>query len=315
MDRLTGGLGWENKSLRIDYAFAPSDALGVRQRLDVGWKFGSVFPQEERQTLLWAQAQEAVEDGRWLKARALLEDLRALSPSFYPAKRLLRVVEGRMAQSLDPETLFLLGHTALEAGEYGKSADYLRKLLLLKPGHAEAQADLRRAESADAERRAARIEKEIAQETAQEILRLERRAGKLRASGSWEEALAASGRLRELDPARARDGLDQSLGQVQAMAEVADRAGDWETAQRLYRAVGLHRDVRARLEDVDRRLAEQRAARSRDLYSEGLKAYKGGDGPRARALFQEALTLTPEDKALKRALERLVETSPALNGK
>jgi tetratricopeptide (TPR) repeat protein len=306
-DRLSAGFGWENDDWRVNYAFAPAAAPGAFHRVDVGRRFGATPAPERRRDELWRDARTYVAEGRWLAARATLDELRGLSPGFYPARRLSAQVASRMEQSLDPETLYLLGHAALDDGDPERAQDFLRKLLIVKPEHAEGRAALHRAEGLSAERRDERLRAQVARERRREAEALAVRARALSGSGRWVDALGVWESRATRDPAGARAGLEEALDHVAALADGAEREGRLETARDLLRRVAAHRDVAARLSAVEKRWADGKRERGRALYAEGLKAYMAGDRRRAGALFQEALTLMPSDPALRRAVERLNE--------
>lgn len=304
-DRFTLGLGWRDSRRTLNYAFTPLPEAGSFHRFDVGWRFGNPLLQERRRDERWNEARTHVDAERWLKARDALAEVRRLDPTFYPARPLSREVDVRLAHSLDPETLFIQGMSALEAGEAERAADFLAKFLLIKPDHAEAREALRRAEKAMAGAREARVQVELAKESARERARLSASAMAAAEAGRWEEVWTKWARVLDLAPrdVAARDGLARARPELLARAAAALDKNDWSRVDELTDLLKKNTDDATR--DFLKESARRRAIQAEAKYQEGLRAYAAGDRAAARRLFEDALAAAPGDKSILQALRRL----------
>jgi tetratricopeptide (TPR) repeat protein len=306
LDGVTVGFGVERGPWRMNYALIFSEALGSLHRFEVGWRLGRPLAQELRQDALWREAREDVRANRWSAALEKLDALRAEAPGFGPARNLRRDVESRLRDILDPETLYQIGLSYLQKKDYEKAEDYFQKLLLARPEHVEGLAAMKTTRSALGVRRpVAAVPAGLADDKRRRSERALRRALEGR---RWEEvlALAKGWNLRSGDPWF--DALAEARRSLYEEAVRREERGDLDEAIRLYdvlRASGGYGDSAHRLNVLEEARRGLRRARSAGLYQEGVKAYAAGDAAKARGLFQEALALTPDDLAIRRALERL----------
>jgi tetratricopeptide (TPR) repeat protein len=276
-DQCTIGFGLRRGDVTVNYVFRPRLSLGTSHVLDVGWRFGAPLAMEERRDALIREAESHLASGPLWKARNEVNELMTIAPREERVERLARAVARRLEESLDPETLFTLGEDALTRGRYDEGADYLEKLLLLKPDHAAARALLDRARTRIVEDRRERMKKQIAEARRRDMTVRVGEAERGMARGRWDEAREAWTRVLELDPAHA-----------------AAKAG----VRRCDEAI-------ARNEEVLRATKARRGAEARTLYDEGVRLFQEGRHAEARERFQKSLELVPDDGVVRRALDRV----------
>jgi hypothetical protein len=301
------GLGWENMSWRFNCAFAPLAEVGTRYQVDVAWRFSPPLLEERRRDHLLGEARAFAQQGEWSQSRSRLAEVRALSPSFAPARRLSEEVESNIQQTLRTDELMSSGREAEEAGNLETAALLYQKIILLLPDHEKAKKALAQVEAAWTAQRKSQAQKEITLARSREAERLAQKARLLTERKNWKEALPAWEEVAILNVDLATSGLEETLSLLLISAEQAAESSDWEKAIALYRIAATRRDVTAQLADIEGRLQERNNQRGQALYWEGIKAFRGGDMARARLLFQEAAALIPDSKQLRRALERLEE--------
>jgi tetratricopeptide (TPR) repeat protein len=305
VSRLSVGAGWTRARLGLNYAFAPSSALGARHRFDAAWRFGAPLPSEVRQNELWRDARNAMSEARWAKARLALNELRTVSPHFGPARAAAREVDRRLADILDPETLYQIGHSYMQSGEDVKAEDFFSKLLIARPDHAEGRAALgvvqarladdRRRKSQAADQKQRRADEDRRLRAIREFLR----------EGRWEDALGAWGASVDESNPPHPELWDECRARVYDAAVLSEGRGDLETALRLFRRLGAYRDSaahRAVLETAHGKILQERAE---SWYEKGLRAYAARNFQEARTCFTESLKAVPNNKVVLRALERL----------
>jgi tetratricopeptide (TPR) repeat protein len=304
--------GWE-----LNYAFQADPDLGDAHRFDVSWRWGRPPAPEERRRTLLARAGDEIRDGRLLQARETLTELRALAPRDPDARGLRDDLERRFSESIDPQTLFLQGFHAFQENDLARAADIFEKLLVVSPQHPDARDYLTRCREALAATRAERLKNEVRLAREKEHAASAERARRAESEGRWEEALAAWRRARELsrDGTESRAGLARCRVEFRRRAEAAATAGDAAAARAAFQSALAAGDPDRALSESATHWArqddERRRSRAQRAYAEGAEAYRAGDWVRARERFQEALTLSPEDAAVRRALERLNAEHPA----
>jgi tetratricopeptide (TPR) repeat protein len=306
---LSLGAGLAVKNIRINYAFNGSDGLGDSHRFDVRFLFGEGPAAERRRDAALAEAREALEEGRLLDAESRLAEARRESPRHGPTEALAAQLKRRMAESLDPDTLFLQGRRAAAEGDARAAAEIFRRLLLLTPDHAEAAAALKTVEADLAAGRDARMKADLSRARTRAVEESSTAARRRMERAQWAEAALLWRKVLALSPdeTEARQGLAACRERVLIEVEGDERAERWDEAVRKLQTVKMGAADDARLARWGDRLVQARARRASSLYEEGLDAYRRGDSERAAVLFRDALVLTPGDRRIQSALRRIEE--------
>ncbi|MBL0059677.1 MAG: PorV/PorQ family protein [Elusimicrobia bacterium] len=311
LDTLVFGAGFEKGRFQLNYAFLPGETVGDSHRLDVSVRFGERLPEEARLEEQLALAEKHFKAKQMVKARETLREVFALSPSNDRAKKLSHSVEARFSESLDPETLLILGDQAFKEGRFEAAADFFRKLLEVQPDHREARALYDSAEARAGAARLAQAAKTLQQEQRREQDDRRRRARRFMDKEEWASALDQWLSLLELvpDSKEAQAGASSCREALYQDAEKARRNDRLEEALRLYqasRAGGMnYKDSAVRAKDIERSLQTKRQERSNQLFEQAVRAYDMKDLAKALNLFEQAARLAPEDNKIQRALERV----------
>lgn len=311
--RFVVGAGVDHGSFRFNYAFSPDPNLGSSNRFDLAIGFGGTPKEETRLRALLDETKADVNSGNWAHGLKNLEEIKKLSPRNAEARVLSDALQIRFAESLDPDTLFEQGEKAFTESQFEKSAEFFRKLIVLQPDRSDAAKGLARADAAITQIHLEKAKAEVARGRQREVMEQvlwaredERQSRWERALARWQKALALDG-----NNAEAKEGVQRSRTMLYEMAEKAETAGDLEKARALFNASqdGLesYRNSARRLSTLDRHLKERGAAKGREKYDEGSRAFGMGDWERAKTLFEEALILLPDDQTIRRAWERVNE--------
>jgi tetratricopeptide (TPR) repeat protein len=272
MDKMTFGLGFAREPFGINYAYLSQDALGAIHRFEVTWRFGEPLEQEQRRDKLFSEAEVLYSESRMMRARATLNEVLAISPNNQKANRLQKKIDSRIATSMDPETLFILGEQAYTEGRYEQSADLFRRLTEVDPKYPEATERLEKAEVKAGEIRLREAEARLKEERLKENRARQNRAKKLTTEKKWREAMEAWEKVLELTPG---DGdAKRALARCQEEAHLMDVQGKEDAKQ---------------------------------LYEKGMIVYSEKDFEKARWYFEQALKANPNDKKAAKALEHIIE--------
>lgn len=279
----------------LNYAYLPQPVLGDSHRLEVTLCFGAPLPQEVQRDELLKTAEGYFREKRMIRARAEVDKVLALSPGNHPARVLQRKIDARFTDSVDPETLLILGEKAFNEGRWEQAVDYFRKIVEGSPDYPEARERLERAEEKAGSARLEKAEKALKEERNREENARRGRAGKRTAEKKWGPAVSAWRKVVEMapeDPA-AQSRLDRCRQEAYGAAAKAQREGDLAGRLDLYRAAqdGMpsYRESRARAAALEKNIAARRSEESRALYDKGMSAYSAGDFVRAESLFLESL--------------------------
>lgn len=308
--RITAGLGFERNPLGINYGYTPSETLGATHRLDMTFRFGVPLAQEVKRKALFADAQSAWSQGRAAQTADILEDVRTISPHFYPALRLSQEVNRRIEESLNPDTLFNLGTHAFHEKDFERAGDYFRKLVILDPTYPEGGAWLKKAESEwvaeknararEEMKRGRELERKSTMRAARDDQRLERWAAAL---SGWRKVLS-----RFPGDAESQSGVTLCRGKIRSLAEASEQKGDRENAILFYRILQgdlPDRETARRIETLEKETQADSTVRSQAIYLDGVRAYDAGDLKQALVYFEEAARLNPHDSTMVRARDRV----------
>jgi tetratricopeptide (TPR) repeat protein len=119
-------LGFVRESLGVNYAYLPQEELGGIHRFEIFLRLGDPLEPETRRNALLRQAETLYAEKRMVRARAAVEEVLAISPKNAKARTLQKKIDSRIATSLDPETLFILGDRAFEEKRYEQAADFFQ---------------------------------------------------------------------------------------------------------------------------------------------------------------------------------------------
>lgn len=307
------GAGLEKGNFRLNYAFEPNTALGAVQRFDVGVWFGGPLPEEVRLNELLHQTRTDLEMGRWVQGKENVEKIKRLSPENPEARVLSNAILIRFAESLDPEMLSEEGDRAFSAGQFEKSAEFYRKLVLIQPDQPSAQEKLKRAESAIRQERMEQAQAVVEKGRRREVQEQRVWAQEAEGRSDWETALGRWRKVLALDRknAEALAGVERSRLTLYELAQKAEASGNDGKAISFYTASQegrtSYKDSAARLVELDQKMIQKRTAEGREKYLEGTRAFAAGDWARARGLFEEAIEISPKDQTIQRALDRVKE--------
>lgn len=310
--RFSLGAGVSCATLTMNMAFTPDRTLGNEVLVDVGVRFGNGLGPEIQRQVLVDKTQRLLVAGNLLEARGTWKELQVLSPRSYVTRKLGKEIDGRIARSLDTDVLLEKARETLAQGDLTAAESLFGKILLMEPDHAEGKWGLEETKRRREAQHKNRLKAEVEEIRRREKEALVREAERARGQGKWVHALEVWGRVFKLygDPSPKPKGFLECQEKVYQDAERALSSGNLARALDLFQAVersGPHRDAHRRAEEVERALDESRLQRARVAYKEGMAAYVGGDLEKAQILFEEALRLTPKDKAARQALQRVVQ--------
>jgi tetratricopeptide (TPR) repeat protein len=313
MDKLTFGLGFSRDPFGVNYAYLSQDDLGATHRFEFSWKFGKPLEKEQQRNVLLMQAESLYKEGRMVRARAAVEDVLVLSPKNVKARHLRKKIDSRIATSLDPETLFILGDQAYSEGRYEQAVDLFRRLTEQAPRYPGGRERLEIAEEKAGAERLRVAELRVKEERARELRSRRARAQKLMAQKKWSEALSAWGKVLELVPrdTSAKKALGECREGAYRAASDLHRRGEWNAAIDLYKVsqegIKSYKGSQERIEALSLSLVSRGKKEAQRLYESGMAAYSAQDYVKARKLFEQALRANPKDKKALKALERLKE--------
>jgi tetratricopeptide (TPR) repeat protein len=303
------GAGVTRGALSIQYAYTPTANDGPTGQLDVIYRFGHEPPQETHRRELTQEARALMDSGNYGKAQSVLDEVFLFSPRSRRARTLERELRLRVAETLDPDTLFDLGRRNATAGNDEKAADYFRKLLIVQPDHKGGKMALAQVESRLAEQQAARLRQEVARARALDRARWAKDGRALEAKKKWEDALIVWLKINQ-NAGEGTSGIERCRAALYQEAEKAQASNDFDRARALFIASdrsGPYRDAGTRARTMEKQSMDLRAARALEKYRLGQEAYLKGDLNAAQELFQAATILDPTNRDAEQALNHLKE--------
>ncbi|MBK8576169.1 MAG: tetratricopeptide repeat protein [Elusimicrobia bacterium] len=320
LEKMTFGLGFVREALGVNYAYLPQEELGGTHRFEVLLRFGAPLEPETRRNMLLRQAETLYAEKRMVRARSAVEEVLTISPKNAQARTLQKQIESRIATSLDPETLFILGDRAFEENRYDQAADFFKRLVEVSPGYPGGRERWEKAEERAGAERLRVAESRLKEERRREGQSRRVRAERLMSQKNWTAAWTAWENVLALFPNDrvAESGIQRCREELYTGAGAAERKGDWATAIDLYRAAQskdkTFKNSAERLAALGPRVAAEEAARterrqeeSKGLYEKGMAAYSLKHYEKAQSFFEQALRANPNDKKTIKALERLKE--------
>ncbi|MGQ0645674.1 MAG: PorV/PorQ family protein [Elusimicrobiota bacterium] len=246
---------------------------------------------------------------RLVSAKQEFEAVFALDPGHEGAKTHRQEIDGRFSNMM--RTFYESGMRYFAAGDYAMARDEFRKALVLKPAHAEARAQLTRAEKllgrekGENEKRGQADAARASFVAALDAFQREDFAGAL---ANFEETL-------RLDPGHedaaryrllCRDVLARERFEKGTRAA---QAGDRRGAEENFKAALGHKPDYAPAKDALSRLDAQsdpyKKRQSQLLYQRGLEALLTREPDKAADLWRQALELDPDNAPAARGLSRL----------
>ncbi|MBK8871532.1 MAG: tetratricopeptide repeat protein [Elusimicrobia bacterium] len=320
LEKMTFGLGFVREALGVNYAYLPQEELGGTHRFEIFLRFGDPLEPETRRNAFLRQAETLFAEKRMVRARSAVEEVLTISPKNAKARTLQKKIDSRIATSLDPETLFILGDRAFEEKRYEQAADFFKRLVEVSPAYPGGRERWEKAEERAGAERLRAAESRLKEERQREGQSRRHRAERMMAQKNWTAAWTAWENVLALFPndRAAQEGIQRCQEELYTGAVAAERKGDWATAIDLYRAAQskdkTFKNSAERLAVLGPRvaaeesaLAQRRQEESKVLYEKGMEAYSLKHYEKAQSLFEQALRANPNDKKTIKALERLKE--------
>lgn len=315
--RFTLGAGLAHRGLEFNYAFAMNGELGATNLFDLTFRFGPRLAQEVQREELVTAAREALDQGQYSQTSLHLETLEHVSPRDPRLMALRARLNQSLAETIDPALLWKQGQEAQAAKKWETAALLYRKLLIVQPDFPEGAKALKEVEKEIELARAAVAQEAVRKARAKELLGVVKEAREAEEREDWPTAVKAWRRVvqGEGPGGRFQQESAECLARAYAAAEKAEESGQTDRAVFLYRILAEgtppYKDSAQRRDRLLEKVAAERRRQGQALYEEGLRAYKEGNMEKARALFEKAIELAPNDRAVQKALERLkVGNSP-----
>ncbi|MBK8575680.1 MAG: PorV/PorQ family protein [Elusimicrobia bacterium] len=314
--RFTLGAGVTRGGIELNYAYALNGELGASNLFDLTFRFGPRLKEETRRQELIAATGEALDQGNLAQASTNLNALETLSPRARALSDLRARLNQNLAETIDPALLWRQGEEAKDAKKWEAAVLLYRKLLIVQPDHAGGKKALQEVERAIDQARTVAAQEAVRKARQRETRALAERARSATARGDWAVA------MKEWRLATRHEGpggplsieRDRMAARLYDAARKAEEAGRNQQALDLYRLLAEEdppvRDSAQRLARLLEKLSTERRSQGKTLYEEGLTLYRSGDRAGARKLFEQALVLDPENRAIQRALERLRQETP-----
>lgn len=307
---ISSGFGLQRENWGFNYGFQMQKELGDLHRLDLSFRFGDPLRQEQQRSDLIQATEINISQNDLLSARKKLNELNALSPGDPAVIRLRQKLESRLAETVDPATLFAQGVQLVEAGETEKAMALFEKVLVIEPRYPHAQSWLDRCRSTLEEQRVRQMKKELARAKEKEWTRLMGRARDWENSKNWGEAAKTWKKAREAGapPSASNSGLERCRRAFVDLADRREKETDWDGALAALRSAQTcgdpDKELSARMVRLEKTKTDAQKRLAQSTYTEGMNAYEAGDVPRARGLFQKAVSLDPANNTYQRALDR-----------
>lgn len=309
-DPFAFGAGVTRGTLSIEYAFTPTVEEGSIGQMNVVYRFGHAPPQETRRRELMGEARSLIDHGDFGQAQSVLDEVFVLSPRYHRARAMQQELRLRISETLDPDTLLDLGRRNVAAGDDATAVDNFRKLLIVQPDHKEGKNELTQAETRIANRRAARLQEEVARARAVDRNRWAQKGRVLEEKKKWEEALEIWQKILKSGGEGATAGIARCRAALYQEAEKLQGSNDIDQARLLFLAAdkgGPYKDSDARARALEKLSADRRSALALKKYRAGQEAYMKGDLKTALDLFQAASALDPANRDAQQAFNHLLE--------
>lgn len=258
---------------------------------------------------LFSRGERFFEEGNLINARADFQAVVGLQPDHAAALGYLKQIETQFQSFV--ENFYREGLAAFAAEDYETAKDAFEKVIVIKPDHEEARAQLAKSiEILEARKRQEQIvaQKEESAKIFQEGLVSYKKE-------QYDEAINLFNQVLEIDAenGEAKRYLTSSHDILyrQFLSRGQDNAakGEWETAVKNLKAALTHNarssEARGSLETVQRRWELQRKVLSQNLYKEGLEAFLSGDKKKAKTVWQRSIELDSNNEEAKRGLQRI----------
>lgn len=257
---------------------------------------------------LFDRGEKFFEEGNLLNAQLEFKAVLGLEPENKEAQGYLRQIQGQFQSFV--QNFYQAGMAAVASGDYDKAKEEFEKVLVIKPDHAGAKAQLERCERILETRE--RQEQEARRNEA--VGKIYDKAIRAFQDQDYEGAVLLFTDVLRVNPRhqQARKYLEQAKQIVfkRAYSKGQEYAGkgQWDQAiKALKQALEFEdsREARNLLEDVQRKWDLQKKVVSQNEYKEGLEAFLAGDKKKAKALWEKALDADPDNEEAKRGLARI----------
>ena len=258
---------------------------------------------------LFSRGERFFEEGNLINARADFQAVVGLQPDHAAALGYLKQIETQFQSFV--ENFYREGLAAFAAEDYETAKDAFEKVIVIKPDHEEARAQLAKSiEILEARKRQEQIiaQKEESAKIFQEGLVSYKKE-------QYDEAINLFNQVLEIDAengeAKRYLASSHDILYRQYLSRGQDNApkGEWEVAVKNLKAALTHNsrssEARGSLETVQRRWELQRKVLSQNLYKEGLEAFLSGDKKKAKSAWERSLDLDSNNEEAKRGLQRI----------
>ncbi|MBI3012578.1 MAG: tetratricopeptide repeat protein, partial [Elusimicrobia bacterium] len=258
---------------------------------------------------LFDRGENFFNEGNLINARLDFQAVLGLQPDHAAALGYLKQIEGQFQSFV--ENFYRDGLVAFAAEDYEKAKDSFEKVIVIKPDHDEAKAQLAKCveilehKKKEAETQAMQEEAGKVQIEALAAYKAER----------YEEAVNLFEQVIGIDPKNAEaqryiaSAHEILYKQFLSKGQDFTSRGDWDAGIRNFKMALLHNprgaDARSALINVQRRSELQRKVLSQNLYKEGLEAFLGGNKKKAQTAWKKSLELDPENEEAKRGMARI----------
>ncbi|MBI1979503.1 MAG: PorV/PorQ family protein [Elusimicrobia bacterium] len=258
---------------------------------------------------LFDRGENFFNEGNLINARLDFQAVLGLQPDHAAALGYLKQIEGQFQSFV--ENFYRDGLVAFAAEDYEKAKDSFEKVIVIKPDHDEAKAQLAKCveilehKKKEAETQAMQEEAGKVQIEALAAYKAER----------YEEAVNLFEQVIGIDPKNAEaqryiaSAHEILYKQFLSKGQDFTSRGDWDAGIRNFKMALLHNprggEARSALINVQRRSELQRKVLSQNLYKEGLEAFLGGNKKKAQTAWKKSLELDPENEEAKRGMARI----------
>ncbi len=260
---------------------------------------------------LFARGEKFFKEGNLVDARLDFQAVLGLEPSHVEAGAYLKQIEGQF-QSF-AENFYKEGLDAFAAGAYEKAKEQFEKVLVIKPDHAEASAQLTKCMEILETRK--KEEQALAQKEASG--KIYKDAIVAYSKEQYDDAMSLFAQVMEMDPKREdaqryyQSCKDNLFKRYFARGQDLAAKGEWEGAIKNLRVALSHnpksRDARESLSNIQRRWDLQKKVLSQNLYKEGLEAFLSGDKRKAKSSWEKSIELDSDNEEAKRGLARITQ--------
>ncbi len=246
-----------------------------------------------------------------LAARREFEAILALQPDHMGAKTYLKRIDDRFKSIVNG--FYETGMRYFAAGDYGKAIEYFEKVLVVETDHAEARAQLSRAEILLSQQKEAANKRAVVEA----VRPLYKVALGLFKQKQYEEALRKFNEILALDLQNSEAKRYRLLCRELVAKEYyekgnkAARNGKMEEAFKwLTKSIEYdpnYQPARKQLDIVNRNRRTRYKEESQKYYKLGLEAFLSGDPDKALDFWKKSLELDPDNMEAKRGVERIMQ--------